>query len=55
MAPAFRLVAVTALWGWILVYGGILQIREEFGIPIALAGVALTAIITFAWLRESNR
>ena len=55
MAPPFRLVALTALWGWVLAYGGLLQIREEFGLPIALAGVALTAIMMAAWLRESNR
>lgn len=54
MAPSFPLVAVTALWGFILAYGGLFQIREEFGLPVALSGIALTAIMMFAWLREST-
>lgn len=53
MAPSFPLVAATALWGFVLAYGGLFQIREEFGLPVALSGIALTAIMMFAWLRES--
>ena len=52
MAPSFPLVAATALWGLILAYGGLLQIREEFGLPVALAGVALTGIMMFVWREE---
>jgi hypothetical protein len=53
MAPPFPLVAATALWGSVLAYGGLFQIREDFGLPVALLGVALTGIMMFAWLRES--
>ena len=53
MAPSFPLVAATALWGFVLAYGGLFQIREEFGLPVALSVIALTAIMMFAWLRES--
>ncbi|WP_348528273.1 hypothetical protein [Methanothrix sp.] len=53
MAPSFPLVAATALWGFVLAYGGLFQIREEFGLPVALLGIVLTGIIMFAWLRES--
>ena len=52
MAPPFSLVAATALWGFVLAYGGLFQIREEFGLPVALAGVALTGIMMFAWIWE---
>lgn len=54
MAPSFPLVAATALWGVVLAYGGLFQIREEFGLPVALVGVALTAIMMFAWLRPGR-